>query len=256
LVVFCLALPAILPLLAAVLWSIVAFRRSESSTNPEILLLALSTAALIASTFPRADVMHLAFVAAVPYALVAAALARLLSQRAGAILAFTVIPFALLFSLNEFSGSWSARSILTPVGAVRTDANLAPELQKLMSAVHPGETLFVYPYMPMLYFVTQAKNPTRYAFLAPGMMTRAEENSALSALLSHPPEWLMYMQLSREEYLRVFPHATGLNQSFETVEAWMQANYRVQESSGVNIAGYRLWKRAVAAEHLSYNHSK
>jgi hypothetical protein len=250
LLVFCLALPAILPPLAAVLWCALKLRRDPASSmnlNKEVLLLLLGTAALVASTFPRADLTHLAFVAALPYVLVAAGLGRLLSVRAGAILAFTAIPFALLFSLNVLAGSWSAQSISTPVGTVRAAASIAPQLQKMVSAVHPGETLFVYPYMPVLYFVTQTRNPTRFAFLAPGMMTRTEETTALAELSAHPPEWLMYMRLQREEFLRVFPNAIRLNASFENIEAWIQTNYRLEEPSGVNIGGYRLWKRAALA---------
>jgi len=248
LLVACVALPAILPPLAILLWSVLTLRKKlsvnlEPSTRPqEVLLLALTTVALVASTFPRADLMHLAFIGALPYVLVAAGLAQLLSVRAGAIVAFTVIPFAVLFSMNEFAGSWSARSISTPAGTVRAAPDVAPELQKLVSAIQPGRTLFVYPYMPVHYFVTQAKNPTRFAFLAPGMMTPTEEHSALAELSAHPPEWLLYLQLTRDEFLRVFPNATGLSPRFETLEAWLQSNYRIEERSGVNIGGYRLWK--------------
>ena len=241
LLVFCLALPAILPPLAAVVWGVLRLRRNAGT---EVLLLVLATATLVASTFPRADLIHLAFVGALPYALAAAGFARLLSARAGAILAFTVIPFALLFSLNEFLGSWSARPISTPVGTLRAAPEVAPELQKLVSAVHPGDALFIYPYMPVLYSVTQARNPTRFSFMAAGMMTPHEESVALAELSAHPPEWLMYMKLTREEYMRVFPNATGLNRSFETIEAWIEANYRPEDPSGVNIVGYRLWKHA------------
>jgi len=246
LLVSCIALPAILPPLAIVLWSILMLRKNAFCLNHawEVVLLLSVSVALVVSTYPRADMMHLAFVCALPYALAAAGLAQLLSVRAGAILAFAVIPFALLFSLNGFAGSFSARRIPTPVGIVRAAPGVAPELQKLVSAIHPGDGLFVYPYMPMDYFITQAKNPTRFAFVMPGMMTSTDEGEVLAELARHPPEWLMYMQLSRADYLRVFPSATGLNPNFKTIEAWLQSNYQPVEPSGVNIAGYRLWKRA------------
>jgi hypothetical protein len=72
--------------------------------------------------------------------------------------------------------------------------------------VHPGASLFVYPYLPIAYFLTQARNPTRYAYLNPGMMTHADEAAVLAQLQADPPEWLLYLRLSREEFLRVFPH--------------------------------------------------
>src|SRR5260370_11907597 len=94
--------------------------------------------------------------------------------------------------------------------------------------------------MALNYFLTQAKNPTRFSFLAPGMMTDREELEALSQLRAQPPEWLLYMQLSREEFLRVFPHGSTLNWRFETLEDWFQKNYRPTD---VTVQGYALWQR-------------
>ena len=36
-------------------------------------------------------------------------------------------------------------------------------MHELLSVVRPGSGLFVYPYMPLLYFLTQAENPTRFS---------------------------------------------------------------------------------------------
>ena len=107
LLVTCIALPAILPPLAIGVWGILLLRRKASLVNHarehawEVALLLAVSVALVVSTFPRADMMHLAFICALPYALAAAGLAQLLSVRAGAILAFTVIPFALVFSVER-----------------------------------------------------------------------------------------------------------------------------------------------------------
>jgi hypothetical protein len=243
--VACLALPAILPPLAgiagaAVYWS----KRTMEELRPTILLLLLSTAALVASTFPRADVMHLQFVVALPYALLAVASTRLLSLRAGAILAFTMIPLAALFCMNDLGAWFRTRPVASPVGDIRVSADAAPEVEKLLAQVRPGQTLFVYPYMPIHYFITQAINPTRFSFLAPGMMTSKEETEALRQLISRPPEWLLYMPLTRDEFLRVFPNATGLSERFATLQDWLEENYRPVETPSVNIAGYRLRRRA------------
>ena len=242
--VSCLALPAVLPPLAALLWG---FLFSQKKAPPEsktaIQLLLLATAAMVASAFPRADLFHLGFVAALPYALTAAALAQFLSLRAGAIVAFTAIPLATLFALNDVTGSWSARAVSSPVGIIRVAPDLKPDVQELLAAIHPGQTLFVYPYSPILYFITQAKNPTRFGYLQPGLMTPRDEAGALHQLESQPPQWLLYLPLGREEFLRVFPHATNLNGHFERLETWLQNNYRPAEQPPVNLGGYRLWQR-------------
>jgi 4-amino-4-deoxy-L-arabinose transferase-like glycosyltransferase len=246
--VVCLALPAVLPPLAAVLWVFLFWRKkAPSESKPAIQLLLLAAAALVASAFPRADLFHLGLVAALPYVLAVAALAQFLSVRAGAILAFTMIPLAALFALNDVTGSWSARAVSSPVGTIRVAPDLAPEVGKLLAEVHPGQTLFVYPYSPVQYFITQARNATRFSYLAPGMMTGQEEAEALAQLKSQPPQWLLYLPLDRDEFLRVFPHATGLSGHFETLETWLTQNYTPLEQPTVNLGGYRLWQRAEVA---------
>ncbi len=242
--VACLALPAVLPPLAALIWGFLFWqRKAPPESKSTIQLLLLATAALVASTFPRADLFHLGFVAALPYVLAAAALAQFLSLRAGAVVAFTMIPLAALFALNDVTGSWNARAVSSPVGTIRVAPDLAPQVEKLLAEVHPGQSLFVYPYSPIQYFITQARNPTRFSYLAPGMMTGQEEAEALAQLQSQPPQWLLYLPLTREEFLRVFPHATTLNGHFEALETWLTQNYRPVEQPAVNLGGYCLWQR-------------
>ncbi len=245
LLVFCLALPAILPPLGCALWTWLLGRDVTTyGEKAPLFLLLPATAAMAASTFPRADVTHLTFIAALPYALVAAAFSRLLSLRAGAILAFTAIPFAILFSLNGLASWFSTRPIHTPVGRMRAEPKLAAEVAKLLTAVRPGAQLFIHPYMPVNYFITQSENPTRFSFLAPGMMTRAEEVQALQQLHARAPEWVLYMTLTREEFLRVFPNAGGLDNRFTAIEQWLEKHYVAVEGAGaVNIGGYRLMRR-------------
>jgi len=246
LLVVCLALPAILAPLGFLLWGwLFGHSAVPAELKPAALLLLPAAVALAVSAFPRADVTHLAFVAALPYVLVAAGFARVLSLRAGAIVAFTAIPFAILFSLNSL-GSWFATLPLqTAVGRIRVEPRLAPEVAKLVAAVGPGQTLYIHPYMPVNYFVTQAENPTRFSFLAPGMMTRGEEAQALRQLEARAPEWVLYMTLTRDEFLRVFPNAGGLQNRFSALEKWLEKNYTPVEGAGaVNIGGYRLMRRS------------
>jgi 4-amino-4-deoxy-L-arabinose transferase-like glycosyltransferase len=245
--VACMALPALLPPLALLLWG-VAYSREKLPRElaSAVLLLSLATVGFALSAFPRADLFHLAFVAAVPYALTAAALARLLSARAGAILAFAIVPIALLFSLNNFRGAFAVQSISSPVGRIRVPNDLLPDVTGLLAHVPPRQSMFVYPYLPICYFITQASNPTRFSYLSPGMMTAPEEAEALRELQARPPEWLMYMRLSDQEFRRVFPNAAESNIRFHALESWLESGYTELDSHGVNIAGYRLYHRSAA----------
>ncbi|MGH9593205.1 MAG: hypothetical protein ACRD5L_08945, partial [Bryobacteraceae bacterium] len=243
LVVMCLALPAILPP-AAILGGWAWWRRTASVEQRETLqLLLFATIVLVITAFPRADMMHLAFVAALPYALTGAAMARLLPGRAKAAVAMASMLMASIFAANYFLGWRETARVQSPAGVLRVPLNQVADVEKLMATVHPGEGLFVYPYMPLQYFLTQTRNPTRFGYLAPGMMTRTEEMETLAELQTQPPKWLLYLQLSPQEFLRVFPNGSGLNWRFDTLEDWLRKHYQPVENPGVNVAGYRLWRR-------------
>jgi len=155
---------------------------------------------------------------------------------------------ATLFASNYVKGWGETVSIPSPVGTVRVPVDQASQMGSLLATVHAGETLFVYPYMPVQYFYTQTKNPTEYCALGPGSTRPEDESKALAELRARPPEWLLYMQLSREEFLRVFPNGTNLNYRLERVESWMQENYRPMEDPSVSVGGYRLWRHVTLPE--------
>jgi 4-amino-4-deoxy-L-arabinose transferase-like glycosyltransferase len=245
--ILCLALPAILPPLAVGSWGWAMWRKKIAAQHfDSLLLLILAMVALIAAAFPRMDIMHLGLVAALPYVLAAAGLATILTLRPGAILAFSVLPLAVLFSLNSLLGWFQSKPVATPAGTVRADANVAPELQKLVSTVRPGQGLFVYPYLPIATFVTQTTAASRFCYLNPGMMTHEDELKVLSDLQAQPPEWMLFLSVSREEFLRVFPGATHRSERYETLERWLADHYQPYETP-VTLGGYKLYHRGQAA---------
>jgi len=246
--VACVALPAILPPLAILLGGLALGRGKQREV---LTLLAPVVAALAITAFPRADVMHLAFIAALPYVLVGAALASLLPARTASWLSIVSILLSTVFASNYFRDLRESSPVASPAGILQVARDQAPDVQRLMQQVHPGDSLFVYPYMPMQYVLTQAHNPTRYSYLMPGMMTRSQASEALSELEARPPEWLLYMPLSREEVLRVFPNATGREWRFADLESWMQQNYRPVEGPSIRVGGYGLWRRVPAPEAVA-----
>jgi Dolichyl-phosphate-mannose-protein mannosyltransferase len=243
--VFCLALPAVLPLVALVAWSLcMLFRRAEGSwaAKNAIPYLLACVVMYVASTYPRADVAHLAFVAVLPATLTAVWIARYVPRRLIAgLLAVLAVP-AGVFLVQTASDLRGEVAVVTPVGTLRATSSDAQAVGALLQAVRPGDGLYVHPYKPLFYFLTQGRNPTRYSYLAPGMMTHNEEAAALEALENSPPRWLLYLPLSRAEFLRVFPHAAGLNHRFPMIEAWREREY-VPVEPAVIVAGYRLYER-------------
>jgi len=241
-VVFFLALPAVLPVVTLA-GGIVFWVRRREAIFPYLLL---SVAALVASTYPRSDVAHLAYVAALPYAVAGILAYRSLPARPRAWLTISTAVWAAVFALRvELPGSF--RPLQTPVGEVRASAAEAPVVEELLSRVRPHQSLFVYPYKPLLYFLTQAENPTRYPYLSPGMMTNEDAGLALSELQASPPEWVLYMDLDRTGFERLFPSANGFDPHYPQLEGWILSNYR--SAGGAPLAGYVLLRRAVYNIH-------
>lgn len=250
-IVFCIALPAVLPVVALAAWSLwMLLRRAERRWAAEnaIPYLLACMVMYVASTYPRPDLTHLAFVAVLPAALTAVWIARYAPRwLTTGLLGFLAI-WAGAFLAQTASGLRGEVAVVTPVGTLRATPSEAQAVGALLHLVRPDDTLFAHPYTPLLYFLTQGRNPTRYSYLAPGMMTRNEEAGALEALVHSPPRWLLYFPLSRAEFLRVFPHAAGLDHRFPMIEAWRLRDY-VPVEPAVIVAGYRLYERRPIPAH-------
>lgn len=242
LTVLMIALPAILPVAAVAGWIVTLFLRPQTvpkvAQRHAILYLVLCIVGLVVSTYPRPDVMHLAWVAPVPFALAAALIslaAPKWAQGATVVAGIFGSALLLLFMLSTLGGV----KLSTPVGELRASKDSAASLQQLFGAVKPGDSAFVYPYKPLLYFLTQAKNPTRYSYLAPGMMNDRDEQSVLSDLRRSPPKWVLFLRLTPEEFLRVFPGGDVSKLHFQRIEAWIDANY-APAVPDVSVTSYRL----------------
>jgi hypothetical protein len=74
-------------------------------------------------------------------------------------------------------------------------------------------------------------------------MTSDDEAAALKDLEETPPESVMYLQLTRDEFLRVWPNAQNLSHRFAKIEDWIAREY-VPVEPPVSLSGYRLYWRA------------
>ncbi len=250
LLVSCVALPAILPPLVLLCWGWLLARKRIADTDQRsiVLLMLAAGTALILGLSPRPDVMHLAFVVAIPYILAAAAFGKLIPSAVRAPVGIFAVLMAAVFSLNSFSTLSKTESLPSPVGNLRVDNKQRASLEKLFATIHPGQTLFVYPYMPMHYFLTQARNPTVYSFLSPGMSTNREANAALAELQQKPPEWILFMKLSRKEILRVIPQGgDSADIHYDALEGWLEQNYAPADDKIV-VSGYELRHRVPAVQ--------
>jgi hypothetical protein len=249
LLVTCVALPAWLPIVALVAWGLILWKKKVAAEQASYaVLLLLAGGALILGLSPRPDVTHLAFVVALPYVLAGSAISILVPARAGAPLGICAALLALVFASNSFNSLRSTSVVASPVGNLRVDNAMRSSMETLLATVRSGDSMFVYPYMPMNYFITQARNPTEFSFFSPGMATTNEETVALKKLAAHPPEWVLYATVSREQYLRVVPEGGKTAWRYTGLEEWIEKNYEPVPHADVDIYGYQLRRRIHAAQ--------
>jgi hypothetical protein len=245
LLLFCFALPAVLPVAAIAAWTISCLcckgqaRRILQTPVPYLLGCMIF---LVAGTYPRADVFHLAFVAVLPYVLAATWISWYAPQRVAADV-FIVLSFAAtVFGVYTARQLHAEVAVATAIGTVRVSPADLDGTRRLVASVRPGDTLYVHPYGPILYVLTQAHNPTRYSYVQPGLMTTDDAESALSDLKKMPPKAVMYREINRDDYLRVFPNAYNLNHRFPDIEDWIAREY-VPVEPPVWLRSYRLYQR-------------
>jgi hypothetical protein len=117
----------------------------------------------------------------------------------------------------------------TPIGRVHGDPSDLAMLQDVEARVLGFEGLFVFPYRPILYFVTGARNPTRYSFLQPGMFPEKDELTALNELKADPPAWIFYMDLPEGVYMRIWPASDRARLRMGHIEDFIRGNYHLVE---------------------------
>lgn len=219
--------PVALPFVVYVAWMIRRFRRAEIDDREKLaVLLMLASFGFVISTYPRWSADQLLFIAPIFYVLGAYLLSRLLTGRI-----LCAIAAGLALALGIASLTYSVQHVMsepiiqTRVGPVRAGPAEQSIIKLVTARVNAGETLFAYPYLPMVYFLTGAENPTRYSFLQPGMMRRAEYERTLEDLRVHPPRWIFYFSIPLATYHGIWPAADPRALNLTPVDHFIISQY-------------------------------
>jgi 4-amino-4-deoxy-L-arabinose transferase-like glycosyltransferase len=218
------ALPAYLPLLNFAVWPLK--MRDVMRRDPRVLLVLTAGFGLWLSAYPW-FLGHLNSVAAPSFALAAALLHQTLRQ-GRVYLAFGLSFCSAAFLWGTLRPAWTLPAEETRVGRVQAEENDLVLARTVGSLVQPGDSLFVFPYKPVIYFLTGGRNPTRYSFLQAGMMTDQDERSVLQDLHRRPPRWVFYEYIPPESYLRIWPGSDPSRLRFHRLEDHFQTRYRVE----------------------------
>jgi hypothetical protein len=182
------------------------------------------------------DISHLQF--AFGFALLFAAFT--LPGRLRVVLASVLTFGALLFAGVTLDQRLHSAPLESRVGRLVGDSNAITFAKAIQTAVKPGESLFVFPYLPLAYFLTGGKNPTRYSYLQPGMMNTQDEADAVSDLERNPPLLVLYSHVDAAAYLRVFPSSRPQDLAMPRIESWLAANYSRDPTQSLAGTGFDL----------------
>jgi hypothetical protein len=221
-------LPATMPLLCLVAWPF----RLRSHPERRVLFLLLCGAAMLASCWPRPDLNHLLYVAALPYVLGCVFLARTIGRNLRLALTTSLLLIALCDVTYTISRRLHEPSLATRVGVIHGQARDLAILRAIQSQVTPDRTLFVFPYYPAFYFTTGARNPTRYSYLQPGMFPKEDEEEVLRTLETHPADTVIYQEIQPAAYLQLWPSSDPARLRMTGIEDFLHNRYRVVAREG------------------------
>ena len=221
------ALPVYLPLLAFVVWPWRLRRASDPGCleRRRLRFLLVASFGLWLSAYPW-SLGHLTSVAALSYVLGSVWLGQTLVGRAKFAVVLCLVLLGAMF-LSSTLRSTPAPAMETRVGRVRASAGDLAVVEAVSKHVPTGDTLFVFPYQPIIYFLTGATNPCRYSFLQPGMMNDQDEAAALADLERNPPHWIFYEDVPPQTYLRIWPHSDPKRLRMPQLEAFIRSRYRL-----------------------------
>jgi 4-amino-4-deoxy-L-arabinose transferase-like glycosyltransferase len=237
--------PPLVPFAVYVAW-LLRTRKSVADMGGEagrVLLLLAASAAFLLSTYPRWSADELMFVTPIFYVLAAFMLERPATGRWRRGLGAAFAALAGVTLAVSAAGLTREPSLRTRVGVVRA----VPQDQELILAldarIPPGSSLFVYPYLPVLYFLTGGVNPTRYDFLQPGMMTARDGATALRELRAHPPKYVVYFQFSPATFYGIWPHANPRRKRLRPIETWLHLHYHLAKVVAHPVAEFAILER-------------
>jgi 4-amino-4-deoxy-L-arabinose transferase-like glycosyltransferase len=159
----------------------------------------------------RADIVHFMYLAPLLFLVLAwimdgrdihSALFRAARPWLNYLLLICFAGFALALFLRTRDAPYSIGSRRGELRAARPD-QVVPYVQARVAA---GETMLVYPYLPLYYYLTATSSPARFDYLQPGMHTAAQTREVVERLASAPPRAVLFELGFGQKVATSWPH--------------------------------------------------
>jgi hypothetical protein len=242
------SLSAVLPVAALAGWAWRLGKRREAAETRAIAPLLAVTLALVFSAWPRWSSSQLLFVAAIPFTLCGILLHRSLDARGRPALYTAFLLLAAISGFQKTAAAFDYSGFSTRAGFMRGTPEDVEFLEPFERRIQPGDSLFVFPYLPALYPLLDAHNPTRYLFLQPGMMTAGDERRAIAEVEAGRPRWVVLADIPPETVLAAWPRSDPSRIPMEAMHLYLRTHYRELEQVHGKWGSMAILERTGSAE--------
>ena len=226
----CLLMP-VLPLVAIGVLAYWVRRADPEKSAYYVLTSSVICGLLLSVVFVRADVIHFMYLAPI-FLLVLAWIAdgrdipgetfKAVRPFLNAFVLATFVLFAMALLVRTVSAS---NQIATRRGTI-----LTPEkdtvVDYVQAHVRANETILVYPYLPLYYYLTQTFSPSRYEYFQPGMNTSDQAQEMLAALEDRRVQYVVFESSFAEKIPNAWPGTPIGDIVHDPLADYILKNYR------------------------------
>jgi len=223
-------LAAILPIAAMLGWCLYQRRSEHRVPWAEILPLLGATAALLLSAWPRWTSDELFYTAALSAGLCAGLIYFAIPDRSRRAVGIVLLLAASAAAAQKAGAALDRYPFPTRVGVVHGTGEDREFIEALEQRVPEGDSMFAFPYLPLMYYLLNARNPTRYSYLQPGMMNADDEVRAIAELSAAPPRWVIFEEMPPAAILILWPGSDPARIPMAAIHRYLDLHYRDVET--------------------------
>ena len=230
----------VLPLIAIGLlgYRIVETRRKRCPSEKSayyILITACCAGLLLSIVIARADIIHFMYLQPLNCLVLAWILdgrdipGRWIKSAQPYLAAYAVIALA-AFGLAPLIGTLSAHNQVATRRGLVTTTGKDTVIDYVQARVPAGESILVYPYLPLYYYATGTFSPTRYDYFQPGMHTKEQAAEITSQLASRRVRVVLFETSFAQKIPHSWPGTSLAAIAQDPVADYIALNYRPCEA--------------------------
>ncbi len=230
----CFLLP-VLPLVAIGFLGFTAARtlRARHSTSRDehfILVSAALSGLLLSIILVRADILHFVYLSPLFFLVLAWVFdgrdirSELFAKIRPALGVFLILVFGLLSAALAVSNLGARIEVDSRRGILRASApdNVVSFVQ---AHVAPGSKIFVYPYLPLYYYLTDTRNPTPYEYIQPGMHTPEQLQDVVDKLSHEGAQAVLFQPDFSEKIAASWPETALSSAARDRIAEFILSDY-------------------------------